>query len=107
MSQECFSEFHSALSSIQTDPFIGEPLSGNLTGIYKVIVGRDNPKISEYRILYSIYTSEQISKMNDAFDDCSDYHSGGYSGIVEILYIVTREDCNNLYRKSSNFPIRD
>lgn len=97
-SKKAFSEFIDILDEICEDPeTAGEPYTGNLSGMYKYVHGIK----PEYRIIYSFYEMEHIKENPDCFEDIelSEEDFENEEGIVDILFVKTREECNNLYKK--------
>jgi mRNA-degrading endonuclease RelE of RelBE toxin-antitoxin system len=83
---------------IERDPSCGKPMSNNLSGLTKFSFGRK----PELRILYVVYDcrfirgkeydcryGEEIPHEGDELLTCN--------GLIEYVYVKTREECNNLY----------
>ena len=92
------------LSDLLDNPFIGEPLVGQWSGFYKLAF-HERPQM---RIIYCIYPccpTEIISKNSCRFEDVDidDPSSSECSGLVEFLFVRTREDCTHLYKKTKDF----
>lgn len=101
-SKSFVSEFLEIFEEIQNDPYLaGEPYSGSLQGFYKYVHG-ESP---EYRIIFSVYEKDFMIENSGEFEDCelSEDDFQTIDGLVDIIWIKTREDCNNLYKQKSKY----
>jgi mRNA-degrading endonuclease RelE of RelBE toxin-antitoxin system len=101
-SKNFFNEFKEVLENIAKDPYkAGIAYKGNLKGFYKYSYS-DNP---EYRIIYAVYDKSYLIKNLADFNDISftkeDLKS--ISGIVDLTFVKTREECNNLYKQKKKY----
>ncbi len=86
------------------NPNIGELYSGNLYPFRKIGFG-ESP---QYRLIYVLYDCCPIQDKQEEivcrFDDVEELEDETIcQGMVEFIFIKTREDCNNLYRKSKKY----
>lgn len=101
-SKKAFNEFKIILDEICKDPVgSGEAYTGNLTGMFKYVHGTK----PEYRIIYAFYDMEHIKANPNCFEDLElteeDFEIE--EGIVDVMFIKTREECNNLYKKNLKY----
>lgn len=95
-------EFEEIFKELCEDPYkAGIPYVGNISGFYKYCHG-DSP---EYRIIFSIHEKQQICDEPEEFDDLelSNDEMENFSGIIDIVFLKTREECNNLYKQNSDY----
>lgn len=96
-------EIQSAIIQILDDPSIGKPLKGNLRGM----VNFGFSKSPQLRIIYAYYECCQLQDQRPS--DCQ--HEDVYEieedevceGIIDFLFVRTRESCTNLYRKNKKY----
>ena len=92
------------LEALVNNPTMGVPLVGQWSGFYKLAF-HDRPAL---RILYVIYPCCPLDvKEQDScrFDDLpfDDPTSTECLGMVEFVFVRTREECNNLYAKGKSY----
>jgi mRNA-degrading endonuclease RelE of RelBE toxin-antitoxin system len=84
------------VQAVIENPGKGEPMVANMLGVYKVSFG-ERP---QYRLLYRKYECCQkpgeeiecpVSDPDTPNDECK--------GVVTFIFVKTREECNNLYKK--------
>lgn len=92
------------LEKLVNDPSIGKPLVGQWSGFYNFSF-HDKPSL---RILYVIYPccpldlkEKHLCRFDDLPDD--DPTSEECLGMVEFVFVRTREECNNLYSKNKSY----
>lgn len=93
-----------SLEKLVDNPTIGIPLVSQWSGFYKFPF-HDRPSL---RILYVIYPCCPMDvKEQDLcrFDDlpADDPESNQCLGMVEFVFVRTREECNNLYSKGRTY----
>ncbi len=93
-----------ALKIIIQDPLDGKPLTGQWKGFHNFAFS----KKPELRILYSVYTccpNELKEKSQCRFDDVetNDIDYIKCSGLINFVFVKTREACNNLYAKDKGY----
>lgn len=82
------------LESILADPGAGKRLSSNMEGLFNYGFGSK----PQYRIIYRLYNCCDMGVA-----DCPPFQEGdgdteeGCKGLIQFLFIKTREECNNLY----------
>lgn len=88
------------VKAIVENPGIGKALVANLDGLYNVGFGDHR----EYRLLYRMYACcqrpNEITECPVADPLVSDNEC---EGVVSFIFIKTREECNNLYRKKKAY----
>ena len=86
------------------NPDIGELYVGNLHPFRKVGFG-ESP---QYRLIYVLYDccpiEDKVDEIICRFDDVEELEDEtACQGMVEFVFVKTREDCNNLYRKHKKY----
>lgn len=82
------------VEDVISNPGSGSPYESNLSGLYKLTFG-DRP---QYRIIYRLY---QCCDMKQ--EDCDPPGNQECKGLIQLLYVKTREECNNLYKKEKSY----
>jgi mRNA-degrading endonuclease RelE of RelBE toxin-antitoxin system len=95
-------EIKEGVLQILDNPMAGEYLRGNLSGIRKISIGRR----PEYRIMYRLYQCCNPDKDNCEVcivktDD--EIPAEECMGLIQFVFVKTREECNNLYGLSKKY----
>jgi mRNA-degrading endonuclease RelE of RelBE toxin-antitoxin system len=89
--KEVKADLEPVIDIVASDPLLGKKLKGNLAGIYNIRVsGRD------YRLVYRPYAC------CSHYEDCphptpEEWGIEECQGVVQLLHVLTRQDCDNLY----------
>lgn len=88
-------EILDSIEHILADPGCGDVLSGNWSGFRKLSFS-EKP---ELRLIYKFYDccgeSDGCHYNDKAQEDCQ--------GHIDFLFLLTREECNNLYAKDAKY----
>lgn len=98
-SKKFVEEFKEIFKVIAEQPENGQPYVGNLEGFYKYVHG-ERP---QFRIIYQFYSIEEIHGNRAQFEDISDDELEEMDGLVDLVFLRTREDCNQLYKESKAY----
>ncbi|MEN9612911.1 MAG: hypothetical protein RLZZ628_3725 [Bacteroidota bacterium] len=94
----------SQLERLVEQPTMGKLLLGQWSGFYNVSF-HQRP---ELRILYVLYPCCPLAVKEQSlcrFDDLQDIapDTDACEGMIEFVFVKTREECNNLYAKDSKY----
>jgi Txe/YoeB family toxin of Txe-Axe toxin-antitoxin module len=99
-SKDFMKELQELVNKLEEDPYaISEAYTGNLEGLRKVTFS-NSPQM---RIILAIYEKEYVDENSDEFEDLEIEQEiwDKSAGVVDILFIKTREDCTKeVYNKS-------
>jgi mRNA-degrading endonuclease RelE of RelBE toxin-antitoxin system len=90
------------------NPTSGEPLRHSMKGFSKYSFNRK----PEYRLIYAIYNcllADKNHKLNKCHhDDVTHYEKelASCEGLIEFIWVKTREECNNLYSQDKKYHAR-
>lgn len=92
------------LSQIIENPLAGEPLLGNMDGLYKYCFG-ERPQMRILYVVYDCCNSQNEDKSNCKVWEDEPPHNPeeACKGIIDFIFFRTREACNNLYAKDKRY----
>jgi len=89
------------VKAVIENPDLGEGYTANLSGLYKVSFGQS----PQHRLLFRKYQCCQKSVGVGPVCpvDDPDVEMSECEGVVSFLFVKTREECNNLYKKGKPY----
>jgi len=89
----------SEIAKVVENPYIGRPYVGNLSTLMKHSFG-DRPA---YRLIYRLYKCCDARFEGGACVQPDSILPPDCQGLVDLIHIKTREECNNLYKLGKGY----